>query len=576
MLLDWLPGRTEKRATFKDTDGWFVDWLRGGAPTASGEAVGPKTAMGLAVYYAGIRNIAEDVAKMPLPVIRRSGGGKRQMLKKHPAYVAMNEQPNPEMSPMAWRETTIHHAMGWGNGISEIVSNRGGTEMELWPIDPTAVSIKRNEMGRLVYEVTISGGGTVKLPPEKVFHLHGLGFDGVTGYSVARLARESIGLGLAEVKAGAGLFGNSSMPGGTLNFPNILQPDAKDAIRKSWEENHMGAGQASKTALLDRGVTFTPISVNPRDAQWISSREFTVEEICRWLRIPPSKVQHLKKANFNTLEMQNLEYVTDTLLSWMIRFEQEVKRKLIGFKDPNVYAKHNANGILRGDIKTRYSSFAIGRQWGWESPNSVLELEDRDGIGEQGDIYLVPGNMMDASKINEPEPKPEAPNPTDGTTDGDGDDDDQLDAGTRAAIADRAHEGVAQAVSAKDAISKIVWAHAPAIEDQLTRTAAFVDENRAKTKKPPDVFRSERIDHTSRCLNGVVGACLKTAWVMLSDPVEPSAPYTLEPAAAEFANGVATRHIDTVLSGEVNIPATVTAESGRLCKLLEGMICVEA
>ncbi len=575
MLLDWLPNRREKRATFKDADGWFVDWLRGGVPTSSGEAVGPNTAMGLAVYYAGIRNIAEDVAKMPLDIMKRtSNGKKRKKLREHPAWIALNEQPNPDMSPMALRETMLHHAMGWGNGLLEIVSNRGGTKIELWPLDPAATTIKRDADDRLIYDVGKKRGQSVILPPEKVFHLHGLGFDGVTGYAIARLARESIGLGLAEVKAGAGLFGNSSMPGGVLEFPGILQPDAKDAIRKSWEANHMGAGQNSKTALLDRGVTFTPISVNPKDAQWIASREFTVEEICRWLRIAPSKVQHLKKANFNTLEMQNLEHQVDTLLSWEIRVEQEVKRKLIGFADRDVYAKHNANSILRGDVKTRYSSFAIGRQWGWESPNSVLELEDRDGIGEQGDVYLVPLNMGDASKINEPEPEPAVPNPTEGTTDGDGNDDDQLDAGTRAAIADRAHEGVAQAINAKDAISKIVWAHALAIEDQLTRTAAFVEENRATTKKSVDVFRSERIDHTTRCLNGVVGACLKTAWVMLSDSVEPSAPYALEPAAAEFANGVATRHIDTVLSGEVNIPATVTAESGRLCKLLEGMILV--
>ena len=138
MILDWLPSRKERRATFKDADGWFVEWLRGGKPTVSGESVGPTTAMGLASYYAGIRNIAEDVAKMPLDILKRTpGSNDRKKQRNHRAYIAMNEQPNPEMSPMAFRETMLHHAMGWGNGVAEIVSNAGGTQIELWPIDPT-------------------------------------------------------------------------------------------------------------------------------------------------------------------------------------------------------------------------------------------------------------------------------------------------------------------------------------------------------------------------------------------------------------------------------------------------------
>lgn len=581
MLLDWLPGRTEKRATFKDADGWLFDWARGGRSTASGERVGPNAAMGLAAYYAGIRNISEDCAKMPLDVLeRKPSSKKRKKLRDHPAWMAMNEQPNPEMGPMAFRETMLHHAMGWGQGVAEIVRNLGGSKMELWPLDPQVTKLERLEDGRLVYDVGKKRGQPVKLSPDRVFHLHGLGFDGITGYTVARFARESIGLGLAEVKSGAALFGNNSMPSGVLEFPGKLNRELKDATRESWERNYAGAGDQHKTAILDRGIKFSPVSVNPRDAQWIASREFTVEEVCRWLRIPPSKVQHLKKANFNTLEMQNLEYVTDTLLSWMIRFEQEVKRKLIGFADPDVYAKHNANGILRGDIKTRYSSFAIGRQWGWESPNSVLELEDRDGIGEQGDIYLVPLNMGDASKINEPEPKPEpkpaSENQTEGTTDGDTENDDKLDAGQRAAIIDQVHDGVAQAIDAKDAICKIVWAHAPAMQDQLAKSATFIEGNRCKATKSEETFRLERIDHAARCLGGVIGPCLHTAWAMTCEAAEPGMRVTLDEAASGFATDVATRHVDALLAGEVNIPATVTAESGRLCTFLEEMICAEA
>lgn len=576
MLADWLQNRIEKRATFKDTEGWFADWVRGGRRTVAGEAVGPRTAMSLPAYYAAIRNISEDIAKMPFDVMERVPGSRtRKKLREHPAWIAMNVRPNPEMSPLAFRETMGHHAMGWGNGVAEITWNRIRSRVELWPLDPQEVKFTRDENDRLLYQVGMKHGAPVFLRPEQVFHLHGLSYDGITGYSVARISRESIGLGLAQIKSAAALFGNSSRPDGLLEIPGKLNKKERAAVREGWNENYQGAERSHKTAVLDRGMKFVPISVSPKDAQWIAAQEFSVEEFCRITRCPPSKVQHLKKANFNTLEMQNQEYQTDTLLSWEIRWEQETKLKLIGIENKNVYAKHNANSILRGDIKTRYDAYKTGRNWGWESANSVLELEDRDGIGEQGDIYLIPLNMADASKLNEPKPEPAVPDVTVGTTDGESEEGDEMDAGTRAAIVDRAHEEVSQAIDAKDAISRIVWAHAPAMQDTLANMARVVGKCKEESRKTAE-FRLERIDHTSRCLGTIIGPCLRTAWSIICEPAEPGTRVTLDEAAAGFAASVAERHIDGLLAGDVNISATVTAESGRLCTFLEDMICVQA
>jgi HK97 family phage portal protein len=472
----------------------------------------------------------------------------------------MNEQPTPEMGAMAFREVMLQHAMGWGNGVAEIVANRSGSRIELWPIDPQLLTIKRSENdNRLLYEVRSNRGGTVTLAPEQVFHLHGLGYDGVSGYSFARVARESIGLGLAQIKSAASLFGNSSRPDGILQFPQVLTDKARDAVRQGWEANYRGPEKAHKTAILDRGLTFTPVGVNPIDAQWIEASQFTVEEFCRVSRCPPSKVQHLLKANFNTLEMQNLEYVVDTLMSWMIRIEQETKRKLIGFADKNVYAKHNANSILRGDIEARYRAYAIGRQWGWENPNSVLELEDRDGIGEQGDIYLVPGNMLDASKINEPKPEPMVPGTTVGTTAGD----EEITAGVRAAISDRVHEEVTRATSIKEGISNLVYAHAPTMKVVFDR----VEKTSRKRKEVAD----GTYPVVTEWIDSVASACVDSAWSVF---ITVDRPPTLDRAVSAWSTSSASRVIESI--GTMDRDELVTIELGRLCTFVEGIICAEA
>lgn len=579
MIMNLLPARKEQRATFKENEGWLADWARGGRRTLSGKVVSPNSALTLSSYYAAIRNIAEDMAKMPIDIIQRSpGGGKRKKLRKHPAYRLLNVAPNPEMDPIAFRETLLHHAMGWGNGTAEIVHTRGGVPVELWPMDPSRVEIKHEKDNsgrqRLVYEIrNVPGDPDVRLPPEKVYHLHGLGFDGIRGYAFATIAREAIGLGIAEVEAGAALFGNAILPSGVLSVPGKLTLEAQTALREGWEEQYQGTERMHRLAILHAGATFTPISINPEDAQWIQARQFTIEEMARVARIPLSKLQSLVKANFNTLQMQNMEYHIDTLLGWMIRGEQQIRRKLIGIEVDDVYAKHNANAILRADIEMRYRAYAIGRQWGWLSPNNVREKEDEDGIGKKGDIYLVPGNMMDASKVNEPAPaKDVIPQPAAGEEDG------RSLAARKLAIGLRVHEQLAEATSSADAIRKIVWSHAPALTEAFGRSVRKAENRLARAKRAPDTlesFRSEHIEETGSWILNVASACTDTAWGVLCNT---RAPESSVRAVREWSQDSASRFVGLLVDSgaAVNVDATVTAELGHLTRFTCDLLCLDA
>lgn len=415
MILDRLLGVTrniEQRATLRNPvapDLW--DMFTGGGTTASGESVNEATAMGLAAYYAAIRAISEDVAKLPLPVYKRLTPQGKERDTTHPVYTLLNKQPNPDMTAISFRQTLMQHALGWGNGYAEIIFGTGRIPIRLNILEPIHVRPEYN-VGRALTSPTglqyrIIDVTSVRIVyPENMLHLPGLGFDGVCGYSVARLAKESLGLALATQKSGAALFGAGSRPGGTLTHPGHLSDEGHERLRTEWERTHGGgAKNAHRTALLEEGVKFESVATVHKDSQWIEARQFSIEEIARWFRMPPHKLQHLLRATFSNITEQAIEYVVDCLQSWLIRFEQEVNRKLFTRHEPNLFVEHLIDGLLRGDPKARNEAYEIQRRNGiinadeWRARENMNPLPDG-----QGQVYIVNAAMVSLDTMTHVEP----------------------------------------------------------------------------------------------------------------------------------------------------------------------------
>jgi len=380
----------EKRSTLAQPASWLSEAL-GAMPTLSGESISPDKALTLSSYYAAIRAVSEDVGKLPLILYRRLERGKSRAT-KHPVYRLIHDEPNREMSSMTLRETLTLHAIGWGGGFAEIVRSNG-RPVALWPLDPKRVRIDRDSTKQVIYRVQPAEGGEVVLPARDVLHIHGLGFDGLTGYSVAKLARESIGLGLALEKSGAALFGNGSLPGGVLEHPGPkgLSANAMANMREGWEKIHKGTEKSHRIAILQEGTKYQSIAVPNKDAQWIEARKFMVCELARWLRIPPHKLGDLERATFSNIEQQSIEYVTDCLMPWLKRWEHEIARKLLP-KNGSLFAEHLVDGLLRGDTPGRFSAYQVAINSGWMSRNEARALENLnplDGLDEM----LKPMNL---------------------------------------------------------------------------------------------------------------------------------------------------------------------------------------
>lgn len=377
-----------------------VGWPNPGWPPPSrylqgsitGRSVTEDSALSIVAVFAAVRVLSEDVASLPLHIYRDLPGGGKARATEHPTYRVLHDSPNPEMTAMVWRETSMGHLLTWGNAYSEIVRNSSGQVVQIWPLRPDRMQVLRDGQGRRVYRYRLPSGEQTDLPPERVFHIPALGFDGVVGYSPIAKARRALEVAMAAEEFGGRFFGNDARPGVVLRHPKTLSDTAKTNLAKDWEEKHQGLSNAQRVAILEEGMEVTEIGVPPEDAQFLETRRFGIEEVARLYRIAPHKIGELSRATYSNIEEQNIDHVVSALRGWTVRIEQQANKDLIGI--PGYFAEHLLDGLLRGNTLARYQAYAIARQWGWMSAD---EIRDRENLnprpdGHGGD-YLVPLNM---------------------------------------------------------------------------------------------------------------------------------------------------------------------------------------
>ena len=370
--------------------------------SSSGKAVTERSAMQMTAVYACVRILSEAIAGLPLHMYRYKEDGGKEKAIDHPLYLLLHDEPNPEMSSFVFRETLMTHLLLWGNAYAQIIRNGKGEIIALYPLMPNKMQVSRDERGRLFYsyqksqeELPKDNRQTVILDPSDVLHIPGLGFDGLVGYSPIAMAKNAIGLAIATEEYGSKFFANGATPSGVLEHPGTIKDPER--LRESWQKTFGGSRNSNKTAILEEGLKYKPISISPNEAQFLETRKFQINEIARIFRVPPHMVGDLEKSSFSNIEQQSLEFVKYTLDPWVIRWEQSIQRTLLTQEEKKSYfVKFNVEGLLRGDYQSRMSGYATARQNGWMSANDIRELENLDRIPAEdgGDLYLVNGNMI--------------------------------------------------------------------------------------------------------------------------------------------------------------------------------------
>jgi HK97 family phage portal protein len=375
-------------------------------PQSDGTSVNEYTALNLSAVFNATRIYSETISSLPLNLIQKNDGRTR-IMRELPAHQLLHTAANEYMTAMTFREVLMAHVLLWGNGYAEKVYNGYGQLAELWPITPNRVKIDMKD-GELIYEIQLTGAANVILTRANCLHVAGLGFDGFRGYSVVALAARSLGLTSSLETFGSNYFEKGTHPGMIVSHQGKLSDQGSKNLRESLQATYGGLGKSHRLMLLEEGMQAAKVSVAPEESQFLQSRQFQITEVARWFNLPPHKIKDLTKSSFSNIESEQISFVTESILPWVVRLEQNFNMQLLTPQErKKYYYKHSVEGLLRGDSAARGEFYNKLWNMGAISINEIRELEDFDPI-ENGDEHFIPLNMAPLSKLNQqPEPEPQ-------------------------------------------------------------------------------------------------------------------------------------------------------------------------
>ena len=353
-------------------------------------------ALTLTAVWCAIRLLAESVSSLPVSVYSKQANGDKLEDSKSPIYNLVKFKPNYYQNKITFFEFIMLSICTEGNSYVQIVRNNSGTPVQLICLDPSNVTVVVNN-NELFYQID---GGAV-LDSSDVLHFKTITDDGVTGLSPIDQCAKALNWGVSLEEFGSTFFSNGAKPSSILQTDRALSDTALQRLKTSFNNNYGKLKNSNSTIVLEEGLTFKPISISPEQAQFLSSRQFSIEEVARIFNVPPHMLKDLSKSSFNNIEMQSQEFVTYTLMPYITRIEQEMNLKLFRSNElGKTFVEFNVNGLLRGDVKSRTEAYKTAITNGYMSINEVRQKENMNSI-EGGDKHFMQMNMTTIDKIGE-------------------------------------------------------------------------------------------------------------------------------------------------------------------------------
>lgn len=395
------------------------EWLLNafGEATYSNEPVTVERSLTVPAVLSALTILSQDIASLPLILYRRLPRGKERAT-DHPLYTLLHDAPNPEMTSVTFREIQIGHILAWGDFFGQKIWDRRGVLREVWTLRPDRMEVSRVD-GELRYLYRTAEGKTIPFRQEQIWHIPGWGFDGVRGKSLISLGRNAIALAMATEKYGSKVFANDARPSVVVTRP--VGPPMSDKAREnfvsSWNQAYSGSGNAAKTALLEDGMDIKTMGFPSKDAQYIETQIWSVDQIARLFRIPNFMLGNMEKStSWGTgIEQQQLGYLMYTLRPHMVRIEQSIGKDLLLEDERKEYfAEHLVDAMLRTDLNSRMNAYSVGINNGIYTRNEVREKENLLPY-EGGDEPLMPLNMQSGNSQNDQSSEPDPNDPQDDT-----------------------------------------------------------------------------------------------------------------------------------------------------------------
>lgn len=405
---------TEKRNFEGDiaADGWrgFGDF---GSMSSAGVFVNRRAALSVPAIWAAVDTISKTLASLPFGLFRETESGARKAI-GHPVYHIIRINPAPDFnlySAYSFRYALFAQAC-FGDAFVKIYRNGIGRPTNLELLNSDDVTVWQKPNGTPYYTVTRNVGGVARyetLFHYECIHIKGLTLDGLAGEDLTRIHRDSIGTSIAAEQFGNHYFANNASPSGALVFPQALNEQQRSMAERKIQAKHGGVKKNGQIMVLDGGVKFEKMNVDPGGAMLNETRAFQVNQASRIFGVPVPLLAQLENATLNNIETMGIQFVNLCLRPWAVQVEQEFAIKLLTRDElysESYFFRFNFAALLRGDTKARadYYKQALGGPStgiGWMSVNEVRELENLDKVDDGDEVFTAEKVMQAQGKTQE-------------------------------------------------------------------------------------------------------------------------------------------------------------------------------
>ena len=372
-------------------------WAGVGLQNHSNVVVNAETANKLSAFYSCVRNISEDIAKLPVRIYRTDAKGNKVELKTHPAYKLLNISPNSYSNPFTLKTCLIDRSLRKGDGFGLIIRDNNAKPIEILFLEYETVIPVFGDDHKMYYIVK---DPILKLDDtyssEDIFQYRGMG-NAFRGMSVIRYAAESIGKAIATQDYAGKFYSSGANMTGLLKIVGAKSGDEAKLIKDSF----MRSFQSDGVGALQGAAEFTKMNFSADEAQMLGSQEFNVKDIARWFRMPLSKLQ--TSDTISNIEALAIEYVTDCLMPGIVAFEQEVESKLFAESEKGVLeCRIDTSELLRGDSASQERTQKTLFYTGQASIDELRAMNNMNTIGgDEGARRYLPVNMVPDDLVND-------------------------------------------------------------------------------------------------------------------------------------------------------------------------------
>lgn len=375
----------------------------GGNETWAGEAVTTDKAMGIAAFFRGVRLTAETVATLPFNVFEYGKDGRGIIVRDTAnAYdIVLRLSPNANQTPVEFWEGIIACMLVVGDGMAH-KQRINGRLVGMTLMDPTKVTTDRST-GKLVYIYRDYKGSEQRYPAEDVFHVKGFGFGGDRGMSVIQYGANSLGSAIAADKVAGRMFRSGLTSSGFLETGQVLNEPDRARLEQILSE-YQGSDMAGKIMILEGGMKYNGITMSAADAQLLLSRQYNIEEVGRWLGMPPILLGH--SAGGQTMWGTGVEQIIHawyclSLRALLVRVERAISKRVLEPADMGkYYAKFAVEGLLRGDSVARSNLYSVFAQNGIMTRDEMRDLEELPPYYKGGsDVLTAQVNLTTLDQI---------------------------------------------------------------------------------------------------------------------------------------------------------------------------------